>query len=134
MKILFNYQGQNQRCNCRLVHVESQLRASTTTGSNTAHSSRSVTSPFRANFLPDRGAQEALQSDSSCIILPADFSEFCQRRAWVFERARVLLCKPDSESCNHGGRVPRATLLQRTLLQWAQMNNLLDVAATNQII
>ncbi len=34
MKILFNYLDQNQRCNSRLDIFETQLRASTTTGSN----------------------------------------------------------------------------------------------------
>jgi len=31
VKIIFNYRDQTQRCNCRLVHDESQLRATTTT-------------------------------------------------------------------------------------------------------
>ena len=35
MKILFNCRDQTQRCNSRLVHFESQLRASTSTGFNT---------------------------------------------------------------------------------------------------
>ncbi len=37
MKILFNYRDQTQRCNSRLVLVESQLRASTSAGSDTYH-------------------------------------------------------------------------------------------------
>ncbi len=37
MKIIFNYRAQTQRCNSRLDLFESQLRASTSTASNTGH-------------------------------------------------------------------------------------------------
>jgi hypothetical protein len=48
VEILFNYLDQTQRCNSRLYLFESQLRASTSTGSNSGHQGPepAASSPF----------------------------------------------------------------------------------------
>ena len=50
VKILFNCRDQTQRCNSRLDLFESQLRASTSTGSNSWHSNHLSSDRFNDRF------------------------------------------------------------------------------------